>query len=664
MLSVSVGAVFSKLDFYCRSGTITAMSRWGYYRVAAVTPRLRVADVAFNLAEMLQVAEQLVAEESVDVLLFPELGLTGYSCGDLFYQSQLVRAAKEALLQWAAATAHLPCISVVGLPLQVQDGLYNVAALVQGGEVKGLVPKSTLPNYAEFYEKRQFRPARDLAVSEYRLAGRHIPLGADLLFSDGGVLSIGIEICEDLWSLIPPSSYLAEQGARLILNPSASNDYVGKAAYRRSLVSQQSARCLAAYAYSSAGVHESTQDVVYSGHALIADNGSLLAESRRYQRESSWIVADVDLERLGVLRQRESSFHEGRGEQMPTLRLIHLDPLPENCDARHAQVAAYPFLPSEQQKAERCEEILAIQSHGLAQRMEHSGAQTLIIGVSGGLDSTLALLVAVRACELLGRPASTVKAITMPGFGTTGRTYQNALSMMRLLGVEQKEIDIKGSCKWHFKDIGFNPALRTNTYENVQARERTKILMNMANMSHGLVVGTGDLSEIALGWSTYNGDHMSMYAVNCSVPKTLIRCLIEHIAQQSDEALSAVLLDINATPVSPELLPPAEDGSIEQCTEQLIGPYALHDFFLYHFIKHAASPKKILFLARKALGGEFDNETIEQSLRTFVRRFFSQQFKRSCIPDGPKVGSISLSPRGDWRMPSDAHASLWLSSLD
>ncbi len=637
------------------------MTRLGYYRVATLVPRLRVADVTYNLAVMEEMMKELVHEQQADVVLFPELCLTSYSCGDLFYQTQLLQDARAGLIRWAELTSEQKTISVVGLPLMVQDAIYNVAALVQSGKILGIVPKSILPNYVEFYEKRQFRPAKELSITSIALAGQDVPIGTDLLFTDGGDLCIGIELCEDLWSVLPPSSYLARQGARLILNPSASNDYVGKAAYRRSLISQQSARCLAAYAYASAGVHESTQDVVYSGHALIADNGRIAAESKRYQRQSTYVCADLDLTRLATVRQRESSFHDSEiPSGIAKARFIMLEELDDTCDRRFAHIPPYPFLPSEYDRAERCEDILEIQSHGLAKRIECSGAKSLVIGISGGLDSTLALLVCLRACAHLGMGAEAIKAVTMPGFGTTGRTYQNAISLIQEVGASFQEISIKEACLLHFKDLEFDPSLRTNTYENVQARERTKILMNLANKLDGIVVGTGDLSEIALGWSTYNADHMSMYAVNCSIPKTLIRCLIEHVASSSSPQLADILHDINDTPVSPELLPPAEDGTIEQKTEDIIGPYELHDFYLYHLIKYGASPEKILALASIAFEDKYEKSLQESTLRIFLRRFFTQQFKRSCIPDGPKVGSISLSPRGDWRMPSDASFASWL----
>ncbi|MFI3244317.1 MAG: NAD(+) synthase [Akkermansia sp.] len=636
------------------------MNSWGYYRVAALVPRLVVGDVDYNRQQMFSAMQMAVEEKGAQVVLFPELCLTAYSCGDLFFQSRLQQAALGALQEWAKESAHWDVISVVGLPLVVNDALFNVAAVVKGGRIWGLVPKSVLPNSREFYEKRQFRAAKDLRVSQVRIGDELVPIGTDLIFSDGADLRLGVEICEDLWSVIPPSSLLAAQGARLILNPSASNELVGKAAYRRDMILQQSGRCLCAYAYASAGVHESTQDVVYGGHALIAENAHLLAESPRFVRELSCICADIDMQRLGNARMSESSFHDAVLPELAPARFVDVGALGNPCDLSLAQLPARPFLPSPRYREERCEDILQIQAAGLAKRVEHSHSQTMVIGVSGGLDSTLALMVCAQACELLGLPLSAIHAVTMPGFGTTGRTYENAIAMCRLLGVHLQEVNIKESCLLHFKDLDFDPSLRTNTYENVQARERTKILMNLANKTGGLVVGTGDLSEIALGWSTYNADHMSMYAVNCSIPKTLIRCLIEHKAKQCAPELAAVLLDVNATPVSPELLPPAEDGTIEQKTEDILGPYDLHDFFLYHFIKYGAETDKLRALALRAFEGEFDAALIERSLGIFIRRFFTQQFKRSCIPDGPKVGTIALSPRGDWRMPSDASANLWL----
>ncbi len=641
------------------------MSSFGYYRFASVTPAVRVADVEFNVARLVS-SMQAAVQGGAQVVLFPELCLTGYSCGDLFFQPCLQKAALAGLRSFADQTARfgrdgLAPVAVVSLPLAVQDGLYNAAAVVQGGRVLGLVVKSVLPNYREFYEKRQFLPAAKLPVNEVMLPGfGAVPIGADLLFCDDAHLVFGVEICEDLWSVIPPSSRLCLLGARVILNPSASNELAGKAAYRRNLVAQQSGRCLSGYVFSSAGVGESTQDVVYGGHALIAENGHIVAESERFRRESGIIMADIDLARLGNARMSESSFHDNSlPAEWNSVRRISLSSLPDTCDLSYAAIAARPFLPADDVRERRCEDILNIQAAGLAKRMEQTRARTLVIGISGGLDSSLALLVCARACELLGKDPSMILAITMPGFGTTGRTYNNAVKMIELVGASFKEVNIREACLHHFAELGFDPSQRTVTYENVQARERTKILMNHANFTGGIVVGTGDLSEIALGWSTYNGDHMSMYAVNCSIPKTLIRCLISHVAERSSDELAAVLRDVIDTPVSPELLPPADDGTVEQKTEDILGPYDLHDFFLYHFIKYGAEPDKMLALARRAFAGEYPKELIEKTLHTFVRRFFTQQFKRSCIPDGPKVGTIALSPRGDWRMPSDACGTVW-----
>lgn len=636
------------------------MSSLGFYRLAAATPQVRVADVEFNTNSVIACMKQAVAE-GAHAVLFPEMCLTGYTCGDLFFQPRLQQAALRALGRFAVETARLEAVAIIDLPLVIQEGLFNVAAVVQKGHVLGLVPKSILPNYREFYEQRQFRPARELTLSSVELPGfGEVPIGTELLFSDGADFTFAIEICEDLWSVMPPSSRHALQGARVIFNPSASDELAGKAPYRRALVQQQSARCLAAYVFSSVGQGESTQDVVYSGHALIAENGRLAAESERFSPAGGVIYADVDCARLGNARLSESSFNDSRADAaVPPARVVPVEPLTAPCDLRYAYVPARPFVPTPEVEDERCEDILNIQTAGLAKRMAHTGAHTLVIGVSGGLDSTLALIICARACQRLGLPMSTIHAVTMPGFGTTGRTYANAVRMIQLLGADFKEVNIKEACLLHFRDLDFDPSLRTNTYENVQARERTKILMNLANKTGGMVVGTGDLSEIALGWSTYNGDHMSMYAVNCSIPKTLIRCLIRHVAQQSGEELAAVLQDIIDTPVSPELLPPSDDGSIEQKTEDILGPYDIHDFFLYHFVKYGADPAKLRALALLAFRNEYSEELITKTLATFIRRFFSQQFKRSCIPDGPKVGTIALSPRGDWRMPSDASAAVW-----
>ena len=632
---------------------------FGFYRLAAAVPELRVADVEFNLAKLAEEYEKAVAAGAAAVV-FPELCITGYSCGDLFYQRRLLARAAEAAEKFAVLTAGKGTVAIFGLPLLREDALYNVAAVAQGGELRGFVPKTLLPNYREFYEKRHFQSGRGIAGASVPFGARSLPFGTDLIFDCGGGFRFAVEICEDLWGVLPPSSLLALGGARAIFNPSAGTELASKAEYRRELVRQQSARCLAAYVLASAGVHESTTDVVFGGHALIADNGRLAAENRRFARKSSLLLADVDFDRLGAARLSESSFHDNPLPAGTAFRTIPLDRVEGAPDLAFAYNPPRPFVPGDAaHRRERCTEIFDIQCAGLAKRVEHTGAKKLVIGISGGLDSTLALLVAAECCRLIGRPASDIEAVTMPGFGTTGRTRGNAVKLCELLGVSLREVDIRPACLRHFEDIGHDPAKLDTAYENVQARERTQILMDIANESGGLVVGTGDLSEIALGWSTYNGDHMSMYAVNCSVPKTLIRFLIETTAERSEPELAAVLRDVIDTPVSPELLPASADGSINQKTEELIGPYELHDFFLYHFIKYGAEPEKIRALAGAAFSGVFEEETIDRTLKIFLRRFFRQQFKRSCIPDGPKVGTIALSPRGDWRMPSDASDAVW-----
>lgn len=640
---------------------------FGYYRLASAVPQLRVADVDYNIDQLME-GFRKAAERQAAAVVFPELCVTGYSCGDLFFQPSLRKAALDGLCRFAEATAGSGTIAVVGLPFLHEDALYNTAAVVQSGRVLALIPKTVLPNYREFYEKRQFTSGSKLGtgIRKATVNGELIPFGAGIVFhEEASPFSFGVEICEDLWSVIPPSSQLALLGARAIFNPSAGTELTGKAAYRRELVRQQSGRCLCAYVLSSAGVHESTTDTVFGGHSLIADNGRLAAEGERFRRENSLIFADVDFERLAAARLSESSFNDSKSlfPAGDALNLTLPVKAPSAPSLAYAFNPARPFLPPPAHSRERCEEIIAIQTAGLAKRMEHTHARRLVIGISGGLDSTLALLVCARACRVLQRPAADILAVTMPGFGTTDRTHDNAVTMCRLLGVELREIPISECCLQHFSDIGHDPAERTTTYENVQARERTQILMDLANKTGGLVVGTGDLSEIALGWSTYNGDHMSMYAVNCSIPKTLIRLLIEHIAEESSPELAATLADINNTPVSPELLPPSDDGSIEQRTEDVLGPYDLHDFFLFHFIKYGAEPEKILYLAEHAFRGEFQPDFIRRCLGIFIRRFFRQQFKRSCMPDGPKVGTIALSPRGDWRMPSDASGTVWEKDL-
>ncbi len=637
------------------------MSTYGYYRLAAAVPQVRVADVDFN-TNALVAAAKAAAGEGASIVVFPELSLTSASCGDLFFQPRLLKAAEAALSRYADETRDLPLVSVVGLPVMLDDMLFNVAAVVQGGLVRGFVPKSIIPDKRESYERRQFSPAGMLTRTEVSLFGNffNIPVGTDLIFEAGDDLCFGVEIGDDAAALLPPSTRLALQGARVILNPSAALALAGRAEYTRTQVQARSGCCVAAYVHAGAGVGESTQDGVCGGASYIAVNGRLAAQNVPFGRELSMIYADVDMQRLSAARLSESTFRENLllGEWAAPRRVCcRVEAKP--CDLKYAYLPSRPFVPGGADAAARCEEILNIQAAALAKRIECAYAKTLVIGVSGGLDSTLALLVCDRACKLLGRSNDCILALTMPGFGTTGRTYNNAVKMIQLLGCTFKEVNIKEACLLHFKDLDFDPALRTNTYENVQARERTKLLMNLANKTGGMVVGTGDLSEIALGWATYNGDHMSMYGVNCSIPKSLIRCLIEYAATQVGGELAEVLRDVNATPVSPELLPPADDGRIDQKTEEILGPYDLHDFFLYHFIKYGAEPEKLRHLALHAFAGEYDEALVESTLRTFLRRFFTQQFKRTCVPDGPKVGTIALSPRGDWRMPTDVCGALW-----
>ena len=631
---------------------------FGFYRVATCSPVVKVADAEFNTARILELAEKAAAH-SASVVLFPELAVTAYSCGDLFHNETLLNAAEHAVSRIAEKSASLPSVFIVGAPVRRQNRLFNAAVVIQHGRLCGIVPKTNLPNYREFYEKRYFSSGN--ATADF--AGQtEIPFGTDLIFRSESELVFGIEICEDMWSTVPPSSYLALNGATLILNPSASNELVGKADYRRELVRGQSARCVAAYAYVSAGVSESTMDTVCGGHSIAAENGTVLLDSERFSREDALYITDFDLARIQGARLSDSPFANSAEMNPHTdYRILKLEPAPvPELKEIERKVPRLPFVPSsDAARDERCQEIFAIQSAGLAKRIEHTHAEKAVIGISGGLDSTLALLVCVNTMKLIGRTPEDVLAITMPGFGTTGRTYNNAVNLCRLLGVELREIGIKDACMEHFRSIGHDPEDHSVVYENAQARERTQILMDVANQAGGFVVGTGDLSEIAMGWCTYNADHMSMYAVNCSVPKTLIRYLIAYVGDHSEQAVRDILRDIIDTPVSPELLPAADDGTIRQKTEDIIGPYEIHDFFLYHFMKYGASPEKILFLAKRAFGKEYPEEKLKTFLKTFIRRFFSQQFKRSCSTDGPKVGTISLSPRGDWRMPSDASPLAW-----
>lgn len=639
------------------------MDNYGFVKVAAAVPQVAVADCARNAERIVALAQQ-AARRGVELVAFPELAVTGYTCADLFLQPALLDAADEALGEIMRQTRKLPLALIVGLPLRHEDRLYNCAAVVAQGRLLGVVPKSYIPNYAEFYEARWFASGAGIEEERITAAGQEADFGTELTFAVNGA-EFGIEICEDLWVASPPSSRLALNGAKLIFNLSASPEGVGKHAYLRELVAQQSARTHTAYVYCSAGFGESSTDLVFAGNGLIAENGTMLAQAARFSLDEQLTVADVDIERLEFERRRNTSFRmrEEAGEST----VIEME-LPDalKASALDRRVDPMPFVPADEaHRSERCEEIFQIQSHGLARRLAHTGCRCAVVGISGGLDSTLALLVTVRTFDKLGLDRRGILGITMPGFGTTDRTYRNALKLMEGLGVTVREIPIRDACLQHFRDIGLPESDRSAAYENAQARERTQILMDVANMEGGLVIGTGDLSELALGWATYNGDQMSMYGVNASVPKTLVRHLVRWAADtERDGATRATLLDIIDTPVSPELLPADREGNIAQKTEDMVGPYELHDFFLYNFVRAGFRPAKIAFLAEQAFAGSYDRETIVKWLRVFFRRFFAQQFKRSAMPDGPKVGSVSLSPRGDWRMPSDASAALWLRELE
>lgn len=632
--------------------------RQGFVKAAAVTPKIKVADTKYNAELILDMMKEST-RQGAKIVVFPELCLTGYTCQDLFLQERLLQGAKDALMKLVKESASLDAIFFVGLPFEILGKLYNVAAVFSHGEVLGLVPKSYLPNYNEFYEARHFVSGAELATEVVLPDGSCVPADRDLLFvcEQMPKLRIGVELCEDLWTPNPPSISHALAGASVLVNLSASNELTGKDSYRRELVSGQSARLLAAYIYASAGEGESTQDLVFSGHNIIAENGQILAESKRFGH--GILYSEIDVERLCAQRRRMTTFVTE--DQTHTEILFSLK-IEETKLTRFIDPA--PFVPTDRQNREkRCDEILMIQAMGLKKRLEHTGANA-VVGISGGLDSTLALLVTVRAFDLCGRDHKGITAVTMPGFGTTDRTYDNAVKLIQSLGAEFVEVDICQAVNVHFSDIGQDPSVQDVTYENSQARERTQILMDIANKKNALVIGTGDLSELALGWATYNGDHMSMYAVNASVPKTLVRHLVRYYADTcEDKQLSDTLYDVLDTPVSPELLPP-EDGKISQKTEDLVGPYELHDFFLYYMLRQGFSPAKIYRLAKIAFAGTYEDAFILKWLKTFCRRFFAQQFKRSCLPDGPKVGSVAVSPRGDLRMPSDACATLWMEELN
>jgi NAD+ synthase (glutamine-hydrolysing) len=622
----------------------------GFVRVAAAIPELRVADCAFNVGRIADLVRQGETEK-VQVICFPELSVTGYTCADLFFQQQLLDDALKALYELQMLTFSTTAVIIVGMPVRIQNQLFNTAVVLQGGHILGVVPKTHLPNNNEFYEKRWFSPSTATDIQTVSFSGEDVPFGTNLLFNDGK-FSFGIELCEDLWVPIPPSSQQVLQGADVIFNLSATNELIGKHQYLRQLIEQQSARCVSGYVYASAGAGESTTDVVYGGNGLIAENGKIIANSERFSFEPQLIVSDIDIERLRADRMRNTNFPNAKSSD--NYRGIKIEDAHfENYELKRT-FDKHPFVPPISTREESCNEIFSIQVGGLSKRWKHTQSETVVLGISGGLDSTLALLVCIKTADKLGYDRKQIIGITMPGFGTTGRTYSNAVNLMKSLGITMYEISIKEASLQHFKDIKHDPNLHNVVYENTQARERTQILMDIANKSNGLVIGTGDLSELALGWATYNGDHMSMYGVNSGVPKTLVRYLVDYAAHQLDQKSEEILCDILDTPVSPELLPADENGIIAQKTEDIVGPYELHDFFLYYMVRFGFSPAKILFLAKNAFGNNYSDEIIKKWLKIFLKRFFAQQFKRSCIPDGPKVGSINLSPRGDWRMPSDA----------
>lgn len=629
---------------------------YGFLRAAAASLRLRVADPSYNKNEIISAIEKAEGM-GVKLLVTPELSVTGYTCADLFFSSALIKSANEALGEIVKATKGKEMAVLVGMPAAVRNKLYNCAVVIKDGRILGAVPKKNLANYNEFYEKRWFASGNDISsVETISLAGSQCPVG-DMLFDLGGGALLGVELCEDLWVPVPPSSTLALQGAVITANLSASDEYVSKAQYRQSLVQNQSARTISGYIYAGASVTESTTDLVFSGATMICENGTMLAEGERFCRETVITCADIDIEKLCAERRHNMSFEN----QPCTLPVVDCSVKNDTNDLAYRFVDPHPFVPSSDEKRrERCREIFSIQASGLAKRLEHVGSKGCVIGISGGLDSTLALLVAVKAMEMIGKPTEDIIGVTMPGFGTTDRTYTNAVKLVNELGATLREIDIKAACLQHMKDIGHDPDIKDITYENTQARERTQILFDLANKTGCLLVGTGDLSELAMGWCTYNGDHMSMYGVNASVPKTLVRYLVDYVAGESRKEVADLLYDVLDTPVSPELLPPDENGKIAQKTEENIGPYELHDFFLYNFVRFGFDREKLSMLAVKAFNGKYDSAVVERWLNEFLRRFFISQFKRSCIPDSPKVGSVSLSPRGDWRMPSDASFSEFL----
>ena len=633
--------------------------KYGFVKVAAAVPAVKVADVDYNVQQI----ESIIAQaegRGVEVIVFPELCITGYTCQDLFKEQLLLDRAEGAVITLLDFTRKLDIISIIGLPVIINGLLYNCAAVIQSGQLLGIIPKTYLPNYAEFYEKRWFASAQDLNPTAFFFAGSSLTVSAEpKLFVTSSGVKFGVEICEDVWAPIPPSNNLALSGADIIFNLSASNELIGKHAYLKSLLAQQSARTISGYVYASSGFGESTQDLVYGGNAMIFENGHLLIEGDRFSIQPQIKTCQIDIEKLRVERRQNTTFINAQRHSHALE--IPCKPTQVHDFSLEREIDPHPFIPKNEDMQTACEEMLNIQVAGLAKRLYHINAQKAVIGISGGLDSTLALLVTVKAFDKLDLDRKGIIGITMPGFGTTDRTHNNAVKLMKTLGVTIREISIAKAVIQHFEDIGQDKDVHDITYENSQARERTQILMDVANKENAIVIGTGDLSELALGWATYNGDHMSMYGVNAGVPKTLIRYLVTYV---SGEMATETLLDIVDTPISPELIPADELGNIKQKTEDLVGPYELHDFFIYYFLRYGFSPRKIFMLAQKAFADTYDDATIKKWLTTFCRRFFNQQFKRSCLPDGPKVGSVSLSPRGDWRMPSDASSALWLKECE
>lgn len=635
------------------------INEYGYLRVAAVSPELKLGNVDFNTEEIIKTLKELETKK-VSVAVFPEMSITGYSCGDLFLNDHLLDKAIEGLVKIKKATKKLKITSLVGLPIRIDNQLFNVGAVIENGQIKGIVPKSFIPNYSEFYEKRYFKEAKDLNSTSVVIDNEEIPVGTDLIFQDEKYqeFTFGLEICEDMWVVDTPSNKLCLGGAKVIFNLSASNEVIGKYEYRRNLISSLAAKNLCGYVYASSGVGESTSDLVFSGYCGIYENGTCLKENERFNFNTNYVISDIDIKRIDNMRLRNTNY----GSINEYFRIIKLS-LNNDANDLLRTYNPYPFVPSDSEIVKRCSEIINIQAFALARRIRCTNSKTCVLGLSGGLDSTLAFLIIMESFKILNIDSANLIAITMPGFGTTDRTLNNAANLAKGYGCTFKEIPIKDVCEVHFKDIGLSSEDRSVTYENAQARSRTQILMDIANKENGLVIGTGDMSEAALGWCTYNGDHMSMYAVNISIPKTLVRYLVKYYAsKEENKKVKKALEDILDTPISPELLPPSKDGKILQKTEEKVGPYILHDFFLYHFLRYGASPKKIYYIACKTFKDMYSKEEIEKWLNFFLRRFTMQQFKRSCMPDGPKVGTISLSPRGDLRLPSDLDINTLLGS--